>query len=97
VVAFLFRGQWRPILVVLLVFALRLPFLHQAIQGDDPYYLYGAEHAQIDPLHPHHARYLFQGDLVDMRGFPHPPLNAWILAVPLAAVGRCYSSPFPPS
>ena len=29
---------------------LRVPFLHQAIQGDDVYYLYGAEHAQIDPL-----------------------------------------------
>jgi 4-amino-4-deoxy-L-arabinose transferase-like glycosyltransferase len=82
------------ILIVVLVFALRLPFLNQAIQGDDPYYLYGAEHAQIDPLHPHHARYLFQGDLVDMRGFPHPPLNAWILAVPLALFGDVREAAF---
>ncbi len=74
-------------MVAALVFLLRLPFLNQAIQGDDPYYLYGAEHAQIDPLHPTHAKYLFQGDLVDMRGHPHGPLNSWILAAALAAVG----------
>lgn len=82
------------LMVVLLVLALRLPFLHQAIQGDDPYYLYGAEHAQIDPLHPHSARYLFQGDLVDMRGLPHPPLNAWVLAVPLAVPGNVRETAF---
>jgi hypothetical protein len=86
------RHSW--LIVVLFVFALRVPFLHQAIQGDDPYYLYGAEHAQIDPLHPHSTHYLFQGDLVDMRGLPHPPLNAWILAVPLAVLGRVSEAPF---
>jgi hypothetical protein len=90
--AFVRTHSW--LIVVLLVFALRLPFLHQAIQGDDPYYLYGAEHAQIDPLHPHSTRYLFQGDLVDMRGLPHPPLNAWILAAPLAVLGRVSEAPF---
>jgi len=78
----------------LIVLALRLPFLNQAIQGDDPYYLYGAEHAQIDPLHPTQAKYLFQGDLVDMRGHPHGPLNSWILAAPLAAMGEVREAPF---
>jgi hypothetical protein len=77
----------RLILIALVVLALRLPFLHQPIQGDDPYYLYGAEHAQIEPLHPNHARYFFQGDLVDMRGHPHPPLNSWILGALLAVFG----------
>src|SRR5580692_4619289 len=86
------RHSW--LIVVLFVLALRLPFLNQAIQGDDPYYLYGAEHAQIDPLHPAQARYLFQGDLVDMRGFPHPPLNSWILAAPLAVLGDVYEKQF---
>jgi hypothetical protein len=86
------RHSW--LIVVLFVLALRLPFLHQAIQGDDPYYLYGAEHAQIDPLHPHSTRYLFQGDLVDMRGLPHPPLNAWILAALLAVLGNVSEAPF---
>ena len=38
--------------IIALVILLRLPFLNQPIQGDDVYYLYGAEHAQIDPLHP---------------------------------------------
>ena len=38
--------------ILALVFLLRLPFLNQAIQGDDPYYIYGAEHAQIDPCIP---------------------------------------------
>ncbi len=73
--------------IVALVLALRLPFLHQAIQGDDLYYLYGAEHAQIEPLHPDHAKYLFDGDLVEMRGNSHPPLNSWILGALLWALG----------
>lgn len=72
------------LIVVLFVLALRLPFLNQAIQGDDVNYLYGAEYAQIDPLHPTHARYAFLGQMVDMRGHPHPPLNAWLLALLLA-------------
>jgi hypothetical protein len=80
--------------VVALVFALRLPFLNQAIQGDDPYYLYGAEHAQIDPLHPTHAKYLFQGDMVDMRGHPHGPLNSWALAALLRVFGDVREVPF---
>lgn len=80
--------------IVLLVLALRLPFLHQAIQGDDLYYLYGAEHAQIEPLHPDHAKYLFQGDLVDMRGHSHPPANSWILGALLWAFHDVREVPF---
>ena len=38
------------LIVTLFVLVLRLSFLYQAIQGDDLYYLYGAEHAQVDPL-----------------------------------------------
>jgi hypothetical protein len=82
------------LIVVLLVFALRLPFLKQAIQGDDIYYLYGAEHAQIDPLHPNHAQYPFLGQMVDMRGHPHPPLNAWFLAGLLAIFRDVDEVPF---
>lgn len=67
------------VLICLLVLALRLPFLTQAVQGDDIYYLAGGQHALVEPGHPHRAQYLFQGRLVDMRGHPHPPLNAWIL------------------
>ena len=85
----------KPVLAILaLVLALRLPFLNQAIQGDDLYYLYGAEHAQIDPLHPTHTQYLFQGDLVDMRGQSHPPLNSWILGALLALFGDVREAPF---
>lgn len=68
-------------LIAGIVLALRLPFLNQAIQGDDFYYLKGAEHALIDPLHPTHARYVFLGQMVDMRGHPHPPFDAWYLAL----------------
>jgi Dolichyl-phosphate-mannose-protein mannosyltransferase len=74
--------------------ALRLPFLRQPVQGDDLYYLYGAEHAQIEPLHPAHTRYLFLGDWVDMRGQSHPPLNSWILAGLLALEGKVREAPF---
>ena len=75
------------LLLFAIVLAIRLPFLDQAIQGDDIYYLAGAQHAQIDPAHPNHARYAFLGDMVDMRGHPHPPLNVWCLAALLAVFG----------
>jgi Dolichyl-phosphate-mannose-protein mannosyltransferase len=82
------------IIVALFVLALRLPFLNQPIQGDDINYLYGAEHAQIDPLHPTHTRYVFLGRMVDMRGHPHPPLNAWFLALLLAIFKDVHEVPF---
>jgi hypothetical protein len=89
------RGLTRDrLLIVALVLLLRLPFLNQAIQGDDVYYLGGAQHAQIDPLHPNHYRYVFLGDEVDMRGHPHPPLNAWVLGALLAAFGDIREVPF---
>lgn len=84
----------RTLAIIAIVLCLRLPFLNQPVQGDDPYYLAGAEHAQIDPLHPSHAKYLFQGDLVDMRGHPHGPLDSWILAALLAVVGDVREVPF---
>ncbi len=80
--------------IIAIVLALRLPFLRQAIQGDDLYYLYGAEHAQIEPLHPDHAKYLFMGDLVEMRGHSHPPLNSWILGSLLWTLGDVREVPF---
>lgn len=86
---------WRQILIVAaLVCALRLPFLNQPIQGDDIYYLAGAQHAQIDPAHPNHAKYAFHGEMVSMQGHPHPPLNAWLLAALLAVTGDIYEVPF---
>ncbi len=101
-------GRWSPacpsngetgvlkqvLLVTALVLALRLPFLNQAIQGDDLYYLYGAEHAQIEPLHPNHTQYLFRGEMGDMRGHSHPPLNSWILGGLLAVLGDVKEVPF---
>jgi hypothetical protein len=80
--------------IVALVILLRLPFLHQPIQGDDVYYLYGAQHAQIDPLHPLNTLYMFQGEMVDMRGHSHGPVNSWILAILLAAMGDVREAPF---
>jgi hypothetical protein len=85
----------RPLLLVLaVVLLIRLPFLDQAIQGDDPNYLSGAEHAQIDPLHPTHARYLFLGQEVTMQGHSHPPFNLWFLGGVLALVGDIREIPF---
>jgi len=82
------------LIILILVGVLRVPFLNQAVQGDDVYYLAGAEHAQMDPLHPGHARYVFLGDVVDMRGHPHPPLNSWILGALLAIFGDIREIPF---
>ena len=88
------RSPVNLILILACVLLIRLPFLNQAIQGDDHKYLAQAEHAQIDPLHPNHLHYVFLGDRVDMRGFPHPPFNAWFLAILIAATGDIHEIPF---
>ncbi len=85
------RGLLPAVAFALLI---RLPFLDQAIQGDDIYYLAGAQHAQVDPLHPTHARYVFLGQVVEMQGHPHPPFNAWFLALLLALAGDIYEVPY---
>jgi hypothetical protein len=76
------------------VLALRVPFLNQAFQGDDVLYLTEAAHAQIEPLHPKHTEYVFMGRDIDMRGQSHPPLNAWFLAILIAASGGVSEIPF---
>ncbi len=88
------RGLKPALLIAAFVLLVRLPFLNQAIQGDDVYYLASAEHAQIDPLHPNHVHYLFEGRDVDFRGYPHPPLNAWCLAGLIALFGDVREVPF---
>lgn len=82
------------ILVALVVLALRLPFLNQALQGDDVLYLTEAAHAQIEPLHPKHTTYVFMGRDIDMRGQSHPPLNAWFLALLIALSHGVSEIPF---
>ena len=82
------------ILIALFVLALRLPFLNQAVQGDDVYYLALAEHAQIEPLHPNHTQAPFLGHMVDMRGQPHPPLDAWTLGLLLTIFKDVREVPF---
>jgi len=84
----------RLALVLAVVLLIRLPFLNQAIQGDDVYYLAGAAHAQIDPMHPTRVSYVFLGDQVDLRGAPHPPFNAWFLGLLLAVGGDIREVPF---
>jgi hypothetical protein len=84
-------GLWLVLVVVLLI---RIPFLNQAIQGDDDIYITEAAHAQVDPLHPAHTHYVFRGDEVDLRGQSHPPLNAWPLCLLVAAFGGVKEIPF---
>src|SRR5580700_5254462 len=84
-------GLWLAIAAVLLI---RIPFLNQAVQGDDDIYITEAAHAQVDPLHPANTHYIFRGDEVDLRGQTHPPLNAWPLALLVAAFGAVKEIPF---
>lgn len=84
----------QALLTIALVLLLRLPFLNEAVQGDDLYYLYGAQRAQIDPLHPLHTHYAFLGEMVDMRGHPHGPLNSWVLGALIAVFGEVREGPF---
>lgn len=89
-----FRNLCASVFICCLVLALRLPFLNQAIQGDDVYYLAAAQHAQIDPAHPNHATLVFIGKEVSLRGHPHPPLNGWVLGGLLALAGEIREVPF---
>jgi hypothetical protein len=88
------RVNRRPLIFLLaLTVLLRLPFLNQAIQGDDHIYLTEGEHALIDPLHPNDVKYVFLGDEVDLRGHSHPPGNAWPLAALLWLFGDVREAP----
>lgn len=85
----------RPLFLLLgLALLLRLPFLNQAIQGDDHIYLTEAQHALIDPLHPNDVKDVFIGIDVDLRGHSHPPGNAWPLAALLLIFGDVKEIPF---
>jgi hypothetical protein len=86
--------QKQLLLVLGLVLLIRIPFLNQAIQGDDHIYLTEASHALTDPLHPDDTSYVFQGVEVDLRGQPHPPLDAWVLAGLIAVFGSVKEIPF---
>jgi len=81
-------------LILLVALAIRLPFLNQAIQGDDDTYLTEASHALVDPLHPANVKYIFEGHEVDLRGHTHPPGNAWFLAGLIAVFGEVREIPF---
>jgi len=89
------RVARQPLLILMgLVLLIRLPFLNQAIQGDDHIYITEAQHALIDPLHPSYVKYVFLGDEVDLRGHSHPPGNAWPLAGLLLVFGDVREIPF---
>jgi len=73
--------------LLLLAAVLRLIFINQAFQLDDPDYLAAARYVAVNPWHPSWASYVFQGELVDMRGHPHPPFNGWFLGLALKLTG----------
>ena len=77
-----------------LVLLIRLPFLNQAIQGDDPTYLTAAAHALDRSAASRQHDDRFSRPRVDLRGHPHPPLNAWVLAGLIAVVGDVKEVPF---
>jgi hypothetical protein len=88
------RGRARALVVLAAVtLLLHLPFLFQPVQGDEGVYLDTAREALKHPLAPLNFPYVFQGNEVNMAGHPHPPLNAWFLAL-LLLVGGGVSEPF---
>ena len=82
------------LLLTIAVVLLRLPFLSQAVQGDDVYYLLIARNAQVDPLHPMQMGFRLQGELVWAAGHTRPPFNAYVLAGLLAVLGGVKELPF---
>lgn len=73
---------------------LRLPFIGIPAQWDDFNYLSAGEYALTNPAHPSWFEFVFHGHPVDMRGHPHPPGIAWILAALLALLGPFREVPF---
>ena len=45
-------------------------------------------------MHPDNTSYVFQGEEVDLRGQPHPPLDGWVLAGLIALFGNVREVPF---
>lgn len=88
------RAAVQLAVLLALVFLVRLPFIDQAFQLDDGYYLAGAKYVQNDPAHPWRTTYVYLGDQVDMRGHPHPPLNVWALGAVLAVLASVREVPF---
>jgi 4-amino-4-deoxy-L-arabinose transferase-like glycosyltransferase len=82
------RARLEFVLLLLAAVAIHAPFLNQAFQLDDAYYLAGAHYVQFDPAHPWLTSYVFLGEQVDMRGHPHPPFVVWFLGVLLAIHGH---------
>jgi hypothetical protein len=69
------------LLLAAFTLALHAPFLRQPVQGDEVTYLDMAAHVLQHPLTPLDFQYVFQGHMVDANGHPHPPFNAYILAL----------------
>jgi hypothetical protein len=84
------------LIILAAVLLLRLPFLNEAVQGDDTLFLASATHALIDPLHPNHTHYIFSfiGQTIDFRAYPHPLINQWVLAGLIAIFGSVKEVPF---
>jgi len=70
-------------LIILAAFTVLLhaPFVTQPVQGDEVTYLDIARHVLAQPLTPLNFQYVFLGRLVSATGHPHPPLNAYLLAL----------------
>ena len=83
-------------IILAAVLLIRLPFLNEAIQGDESTFLAAAAHAQIEPLHPNHTHYIFTpaSEDVNLQGGSHLPMNTWALAALIAIFGDVKEIPF---
>ena len=91
----MFSPAKRDLLILLALVALmRLPFLDEAVQGDDVYYLLIAENARVDPRHPMQMGFRLQGETVWAAGHTRPPGNAYLLAGLLTAFGGVHEVGF---
>lgn len=74
------RGR-QLLLLAAFTLVLHVPFLKQPVEGDEVNYLDFAQQVFRQPLTPLNFSYVFQGRMVDAAGHPHPPLNAYLLAL----------------
>jgi hypothetical protein len=76
------RARWRDLLwLAIFTLVLHVPFLRQPVEGDEVTYLDIARQVFVQPLTPQNFQYVFEGRLVDAAGHPHPPLDAYLVAL----------------
>ena len=82
------------VLLIVLTFAVHLPFIGQAFHLDDVQYLDVARNVFRNPVFPLDLQSVFEGKHVTLWAHSHPPLNSYVIAGLLLLSNRTPSEKF---